>query len=120
MNADFQQRLLKFIAHVASETLSDQPSTSIQEEFQEGSRVFQPLLDPDLPYFNDQMKNDLYDIVTQRNMHNRQHTPTCFKYGKKRCRARFPRKLVPFTQMDPQTGVIEMARDNEWLNAYNK
>jgi hypothetical protein len=120
MDADFQERLLKFIAHVASETLPDQPPASAKEDFQEGSRAFQPLLDPDLPYFEDQMKIDVYDIVTKWNMHNRNHTPTCFKYGKKRCRARFPRKLVPFTRMNPETEVIEIQRDNEWLNGYNK
>jgi ATP-dependent DNA helicase PIF1 len=116
----FQRRLLEFIGQVASETLPPSPSISIQEEFKKGSRVFQPLLNPDHPYFDDQMKVDVYDIVTTRNMHNRKHTPTCFKYGRKRCRARFPRKLVAHTQFNPETGVIEIERDDEWLNGYNK
>jgi hypothetical protein len=63
-DADFRERLLEFIAHVASETLPDQPPASVEEEFQKGSRAFQPLLDPDLPYFEDQMKIDLYDMVS--------------------------------------------------------
>ena len=109
-DADFRERLLEFIAHVASETLPDQPPASVEEEFQKGSRAFQPLLDPDLPYFEDQMKIDLYDIITTRNMHNPKHTPTCFKDGRKRCRARFPRKLAPSTQMDIETGVIASER----------
>ena len=123
---DFQNRLLKFITHVASETLPVQPpvSVSMEEEFQQGSRAFQPLLNPDYPHFDDHMEIDVYDIVTQRNMHNQNHTLTCFKYGQrygqKRCRARFPRKLIASTQMDPETGVIEIERDNEWLNGYNK
>ena len=120
VDTDFQERLLKFIAHVASETLPEQPPVSIEEDFQQGSRSFQPLLDPDVSCFEDQMKVDIYDIVTKRNMHNPTHTPTCFKYGRKRCRARFPRKLVASTQMDPETGVIKIERDNEWLNGYNR
>ena len=121
MDTDFQYRLLEFIAHVATETLPIQPPVSVEEEFQKGSRAFQPLLNPELPYFDDQMKIDVYDIVTERNMHNQNHTPTCFKYGKRRVsRVRFPRKLVPFTQMNVETGVIEIQRDNVWLNGYNK
>ena len=120
----FQERLLEFIAHVASETLPVQPPLFMQEEFQNGSRAFQPLLNPDFPHFNHQMEIDIYDIVTQRNMHNQNHTRTCFKYGQRhgqrRCRARFPRKLIASTQMDSETGVIEIERDNEWLNGYNK
>ena len=47
-------------------------------------------------------------------------TPTCFKYGNKRkCRARYPRKLVNKTYFDPETGVVELERDNEWLVGYN-
>src|SRR2546423_5534697 len=120
VDLEFQRRLLEFIGQVASETLPPSPSVSIQEEFKKGSRVFQPLLNPDHPYFDDQMKVDVYDIVITRNMHNRKHTPTCFKYGRKRCRARFPRKLVAHTQFNPETGVIEIERDDEWLNGYNK
>lgn len=52
-------------------------------------------------------------------MHSPKHTPTCFKYGRRRCRARFPRKLVAQTRMDPETGVIEIERDDRWVNAYN-
>jgi ABC-type dipeptide/oligopeptide/nickel transport system ATPase component len=117
---DFRERLLEFITQVASETLPDRPPASVEEDFQPGSRSFQPLLDPDLPYFESQMEIDVHDIVTKKNMHNLKHTPTCFKYGRKRCRARFPRKLVPCTQMDPETGVISIQRDHEWLNGYNK
>ena len=60
---DFRERLLKFISHIVTETLPDRPPVSIEEDFQQGSRVFQPLLDPDLLYFDDQMKIDVYDIV---------------------------------------------------------
>ena len=117
-DSDFRQRLLEFIAHVASETLPAQPPVSVDlEDFQQCSRVFLPLLNPHLPYFDEKMKIDVYNIVTQRNMHNQNHTPTCFKYGQRygqrRCRAKFPRKLVASTQMDLETGVVEIQRDNE-------
>src|SRR5436190_23280539 len=64
VDLEFQRRLLEFIGQVASETLPPSPSVSIQEEFKKGSRVFQPLLNPDHPYFDDQIKVDVYDIVT--------------------------------------------------------
>ena len=64
VNMEFQQRLIEFISHVASETLPEQPPLSTGEDFKRGSRVFQPLLDPDHPYFDGQMKVDVQDIVT--------------------------------------------------------
>lgn len=120
VDGDFRRRLLEFIGHVASETLPEEPPVSMSEDFRKGSRVFQPLLNPDHPYFNDQMKVDVHDIVTSRNMHNPKHTPTCFKFNHKRCRARFPRKLVTSTWFDSETGVVEIERDDKWLNGYNK
>ena len=111
LDLDFQRRLLEFIGQVACETLPVAASSSILKDFKEGSRVFQPLLDPDHPYFDDQMKIDVHDIVTTRNMHNQNYTPTCFKYGRKQCRTRLPRKLVPRTHFDADTGVIEIKRD---------
>src|SRR6266496_148625 len=53
-------------------------------------------------------------------MHKRNHTPTCFKYRKKRkCRAHYPWKLITETQLDPDTGVVELEHDDEWLVSYN-
>src|SRR5438876_4767422 len=120
VDMDFQHRLIEFISHVASEILPEQLPLSTEEDFGKGSRSFQPLLDPDHPHFNSQMKVDVHDIVTTRNMHNRKHTPTCFKFNRKSCRARFPRKLVASTQFNSETGVIEIQRNDEWLNGYNK
>ena len=113
VDSDFQHRLLQFIGHVASEALPEQPQISAEEEEQVKSKAFQPLLDPNHPYFDRQMKIDVYDIVTKRNMHSKKHTPTCFKYGQKRCRARFPRKLVSHTHFEPETEIIEIKRDDE-------
>src|SRR5579859_1597105 len=54
-------------------------------------------------------------------MHKRNHTPTCFKYWQKRkCCARYPWKLVTETQLDLDTGVVELQRDDEWLVGYNR
>lgn len=84
-----------------------------------GSRAFKPFIDPESPYFKEEMALDLYDLVLARNMHSSRHFPTCFKYDNKRCRMRFPRKIVPETKMDVETGLIEVQRDHEWVNAYN-
>lgn len=86
-----------------------------------GSRVFQPMLPPDHPVFNEAMKMDVFDIVRSRQFHSENHLPVCFKYrSNKKCRFRFPRKLVPHTGFDESTGVILQKRDREWLNNYNR
>jgi len=117
---DFQERLLHFILDVAQETMPPYPPQSTAEELRPGSRCFQPLLDPDHPYFDEQMQIDMHDIVTRKNMHSQNHTPTCFKYGRLRCRARFPRKLHATTFCEPETGIVVLQRDNQWLNNFNK
>jgi len=53
-------------------------------------------------------------------MHSKAHNPTCCKYGNRtKCRANFPRKLVDETHMDPDTGLIQLKRDDAWMNRYN-
>src|SRR5579859_1872006 len=85
-----------------------------------GSRVFQPMLPPDHPSFEEAMMMDVFDIVLSRQMHSEHHNPTCFKYGSRtKCRFRFPRKLVPHTVFDEATGVILQQRGHQWLNNYN-
>lgn len=96
-----KKRLLDFILQVSSEILPEPPPESVSGDLVPGSRLFQPLLDPDDSHFREKMKVDVHDIVRARNMHSKKHTPTCFKYGKRHCRARFPRKLVPETRFDP-------------------
>jgi hypothetical protein len=64
VDMDFQYRLIEFIGYVGSEKLPEQPLLSIEEDFGKGSRAFQPLLDPDHPHFDSQMKVDVHDIVT--------------------------------------------------------
>jgi PIF1-like helicase len=85
-----------------------------------GSLAFQPMLPPDHPDFQEAMDRDVFDIVSDRQIHSAHHNPTCFKYGKgKKCRFRFPRMLVPHSTFDEATGVILQQRDHEWLNNYN-
>src|SRR5579859_3873414 len=47
------------------------------------------------------------------------HTPSCFKYGHKRCRARFPHRFVHATTFNEDTGIVEIERNDAWLNGYN-
>ena len=118
LDPDFRKRLLAFISRVVSETM---PKEMVDEANPGvGEQVFQPFVDPEDPYFDDAAHMHVYDIVRSRNIHKRNHTPTCFKYGNKRkCRARYPRKLIAETKFDPETGVIELERDDEWLVGYN-
>ena len=117
---EFRERLVHFISQTACETLPPSPPASTTEDFTKGSRCFQPLLNPDHPHFQQQMQIDVHDIVRSRNMHKKKHTPTCFKNGRKRCRARFPRKLVAYTRFDLETGILFIQRDDQWLNGFNK
>jgi PIF1-like helicase len=85
-----------------------------------GSHAFQPMLPPDHPAFQEAMDLDVFDIVSDRQMHGEHHNPTCFKYGTGRnCRFRFPRMLIPHTIFDEATGVILQQRDHQWVNNYN-
>jgi hypothetical protein len=85
-----------------------------------GSRAFQPMLPLNRPVFQEVMDLDVFDIVGSRQMHSEHHNPTCFKYrtGRK-CRFRFPRKLVLQSAFDEATGVLLQQRDHEWVNNYN-
>lgn len=85
-----------------------------------GEQIFQPFVDPEDRYFDDNVQIHVYDIIRSRNMHSRSHTPTCFKYGKRKCRARYPRKLSSKIYFDPDTGIFELERDDEWLIDYNR
>lgn len=114
---EFRTRLLSYISSILLETLPIQ--TLDETGLAPGSRAFKPFIDPESPYFKEEMALDLYDLVLARNMHSSRHFPTCFKYDNKRCRMRFPRKIVPETKMDVETGLIEVQCDHEWVNAYN-
>src|SRR5579859_1251845 len=116
-DSDFRSRLLSYISAILLESLPIQ--TLDEQGLGTGSRAFKPFISPDSPYFADEMALDLYDLVLARNMHSSHHFPTCFKYNHNKCRMRFPRKIVPETRMDLETGLIEVQRDHAWVNAYN-
>jgi hypothetical protein len=110
-DVDFRNRLIDFIRQ---ETIPEKAVDEVNPEL--GYRVFQPLFHPDDPNFEDKMKVDIYDIVHARNMHK--HTASCYKYGHKTCRARFPRRLVHEMIFNEDTGIVEMKRDNPF-NGFN-
>jgi hypothetical protein len=109
-------RLLQYIEKVACETLP--PEADDKTGGPPGQRVFQLLLDPDDPNFDDIIRLDLSDILRTRKIHLCAHTPTCFKYRSKKCRAHFPHAIVEASYMDPETGIIRIIRNNRWLNNF--
>ena len=114
---EFATRLLKFITSVTSEIM---PFELIDETNPEpGYQVFQPLLRPGIPEFDDIFTLHLFDIIRSRQMHSDTHTSTCFKYGTTTCRSRFPRQLVPHSSIDSDMGIIRLQRDHQWLNGYH-
>ena len=102
----FRNRLLEYISSIIFETMP--PQVISEEDCPSISRAFQPLVDPQSPYFKESMAIDLYALVTTRNMHARNHMPTCFKYSKTQCRTRFPRTIISESTMDPETGLIRL------------
>src|SRR3979490_1382008 len=110
VDLEFRQRLLRYIDHAISESLPDGiPSDENMDDdidHRMGRRVFQPFISPDDPHFDEEIKLDLDDILRTRQMHSRTHMPTCFKYGSKRCRSRFPRRIILETHFDAENRVF--------------
>jgi hypothetical protein len=93
---EFRERLLNYIELVCCQCMP--PEIMNDSGAEAGSRAFQPMLPPDHPAFQELMDLDVFDIVSDRQMHSEHHNPTCFKYGTgRKCRFRFPRMLVPHT-----------------------
>ena len=107
----FRKRLLDYISQIVEESLPDNDFLGYDEDTiaePRGTRPFRPFIPPYHENFDEMMRLDLSDIILSRQMHSQTHMPTCFKYGSKKCRARFPRKLVPDSKFDTDTGVVSM------------
>ncbi|CAF0937589.1 unnamed protein product [Rotaria sordida] len=83
-----------------------------------------PTPNPSSPNFATRFRADVVQLVETDNKHK--HTGTCYKYSnpkqgdKKICRLRMPRKLVPVSTIDPDTGHISMRRSDPWINNFNE
>src|SRR6201987_2870563 len=70
----------------------------------------------------DKFKYIVDDILLKSNVHScgggkTGRRPTCFnKQGN--CKARFPRKIVNQTEVDPETGALNMKKGEAWLNTF--
>jgi hypothetical protein len=107
-NLELRDRLLSYVTSVIIETLPDRVVPFAEDGSSLGSRKFQPFIDSDNPDFSIIMAADLYNLILSNNMHSEHHTSSCTKYRHKRCRARFPRVLVPETNMNPEIGLIRV------------
>ena len=107
VDIDFQQRLLDYIDSVLEECLLDDEIISADDIiFRVDYRVFQLYVHSEYQSFDDLVYFDFCDIIRSRQMHKRNHMPTCFKYESKKCRSRFPHAIVDKISFDEQTGVI--------------
>lgn len=76
------------------------------------------------PDFATRFRADIIQLVETSNIHK--HSDTCYKYwkanrdNKKRCRMRMPRKLIPVSTIDPDTGNIFMRRSHPMINNFNE
>ena len=83
-----------------------------------------PAPNPSSPNFASQFHADVVRLVETSNVHK--HSDTCYKYyntnrgDKKSCRMRMPRKLVPISTIDPDTGHISMRRSDPLINNFNE
>ena len=79
---------------------------------------------PSSPNFSSRFRADVVQLVETSNIHK--HSDTCYKYynanrgGKKTCRMRMPRKVVPVSTIDPETGHISMRRSDPMINNFNE
>ena len=83
-----------------------------------------PTPNPSSPNFQSRFRADVVLLVEAQNTHI--HTDTCYKYcdliynGKRICRLRLPRKLVPKSIIDPETRDIRMRRSHPMINNFNE
>jgi hypothetical protein len=120
----FRERLLRYIDQAISESLPEEilSDENMDDDIDHriGRRVFQPFISPDDPHFDEEIKLDLGDILRTRQMHSWTHMSTCFKYGSKRCRSRFPRRIILEMHFDTENRVFYIKRNHRWLNNHNK
>jgi hypothetical protein len=69
------------------------------------------------------------DLVLRSNVHNcgknqstnekapKKDRPTC-RNKQGNCKARYPRQLIEQTQVDPQTGALNMKKGEAWINTF--
>ena len=123
VDPDFRQRVLDFIDSCIQECIPEALDTAmVDEDFIDTgiTDTFEPFLDPTGPNFEARHSAALNKIVKSRQMHSRKHMPTCFKYGSRKCRARFPRRIAEATSFDEDTQVFRVKRNHRWVNNYNK
>src|SRR5579859_3416357 len=113
----FGQRLLDYISQVVEECMPEDPAPLDEDE--DDTQLFQPYTHPDHPDFAQLMQGNLSNIVRYRQIHLRKHMATCFKYGSKKCRSRFPRKIISVTSIN-KNGIIYIKRDDRWVNNYHR
>jgi len=83
-----------------------------------------PTPNPSSPNFASRFRADVVQLVESGNIHK--HSDTCYKYcnanrgDKKICRLIMPRKLVPASTIDPDTGHISMRRSHPLINNFNE
>ncbi|CAF3216892.1 unnamed protein product [Rotaria sp. Silwood2] len=83
-----------------------------------------PTPNPSSPNFISRFRADVTQLVESGNTHK--HSDRCYKYynanrgNKKICCMRMPRKLVPVSTIDPDTGHISMRRSDPWINNFNE
>ena len=119
----FHQHLLDYISQIVEECIPDDNFLDEEDDSIEkpsGTRAFRPFIPPNHENFDEMMHLDLSDIIWSHQMHSCTHTPTCFKYRSKKCRARFPRKIIAKSTFNMDIRVISIHQNHSWVNNYHK
>ncbi|CAF4421338.1 unnamed protein product, partial [Didymodactylos carnosus] len=111
---EFRKNLIEYLEDIIKEDL-DQFQTKLSP-----ACLLTP--NPSAPNFDDLLKKDAVRLVQEGNIHK--HTDTCWKYSKsdecQTCRMRMPRKIIKQSNINVDTGVIEMRRNHPWINNFNE
>ena len=101
------------VQHVPTRSTEPRDSANAKQILSSAQRLCERPHDPAGPDFAADVKDCLASIVPAVQLHSRQHTSTCFKFGDE-CRFRYPRDLVDGSHMDEQH-LIKLARSHPWV-----
>ena len=122
----FRSRLLQFYDRIICTTVKMTTPAPAPSETSAPQPVYCRPPDLSVPtdadseaVFTSGLQADAVGVALRSNMHNPDHTFTCFKGGKRVCRFGFPKDLREATTFDDDMGGIVGQRDDAYLNSFN-
>ena len=122
IDPSFREYLLNYIISIINECISEDSISYEDENFEEynGDKIFHSFISIDDSKFDKLIQTHIAYLISSRQIYNRIHISTCFKYGSKTCHSRFPHAIIEKIIFDIEIDVIMVKRDHCWVNNYNK